>query len=109
MMTQATAALHQAVAIQHRMDGAFCRYRDTGEPANQAFSNLTGTPAGVLALNVQDKVLHLKRKLMGIPTGTAASVGQPLNSAFLVAIEDLVAGLTGDSELPAEFRHRLAG
>jgi hypothetical protein len=28
----------------------------------------------VLALHVQDKVLHLKRKLMGIPIGTSASV-----------------------------------
>jgi hypothetical protein len=63
----------------------------------------------MLTLHIQDKVLHLKGKLVGIATGTAAPVGQPLNSAFLVAVEDLVAGLAGDSELPAKFRQWLAG
>jgi hypothetical protein len=33
---------------------------------------------------------------------TAASVRQPLNAALLIAIEDLVAGLAGNAELPAE-------
>ena len=82
---------------------------DVGESADQALSDLTSAPAGVLTLHVQDKVLHLKGKLMGIAIGTAASVGQPLNAAFLIAIKDLVAGLAGDSELPAEFGHRFAG
>jgi len=31
-MAQATAALHQTVAIQHRMDGAFGGDGDAGEP-----------------------------------------------------------------------------
>src|SRR5713101_2918410 len=108
-MTRSTASLHQTVAIQHRMNGAFGRYRDTGEPADQALSDLTSTPGGVLALHVQDIVLHLKRKLVGIPIGTPASVGQPLNATFLIAIEDLITRLAGDRELSAEFRHRLAG
>jgi hypothetical protein len=63
----------------------------------------------VLPLNVQNVVLHLKRKLVGIAIGTPASVGEPVNAAFLIAIEDLVAGLAGDAKLPAKFRHRLAG
>jgi hypothetical protein len=46
---------------------------------------------------------------MGIAIRTPAPVGQPLNATFLVAIKDLVAGLAGDRELSAEFRHRLAG
>ena len=102
MTTQATAALHQAMAIQHRMDGALGGDFDVGESADQALSDLTGTPAGVLTLHVQDKVLHLKRQLIGIPIGAAAPVGQPLNSTFLVAIEDFVAGLKGDTKLPAK-------
>jgi hypothetical protein len=69
----------------------------------------SGAPAGVLALHVQDKVLHLKGKLVGIAIGTAASVRQPLNAAFLITIENLVTGLAGNSELPAEIRHWLAG
>jgi len=63
----------------------------------------------MLVLNVQDEVFHLKRKLMGIANGAPAPVRQPLDPAFLVTIEDLVAGLAGNPELPAEFRHRLAG
>src|SRR5260370_13154630 len=91
------------------MDGAFGGDLDPGEPADQALSNLTSSPGAVLALHIQDKVLHLKGKLMGIPIGTTASVGQPLNSTFLVTIEDLVAGLARNPKLSAEFRHRLAG
>ena len=41
--------------------------------------------------------------LLGTP------VRQPLNAAFLVAIEDLVTCFAGNAELPAEFRHWLAG
>src|ERR1700730_13454414 len=97
------------MAIQHRMNRAFGGDLDTGEPPDQALSNLTSSPGDVLALHVQDKVLHLEGKLMGIPIGTAAPIGEPLDSTLLVAIEDLVACLTGDPELPAQFRHRLAG
>jgi hypothetical protein len=32
-----------------------------------------------------------------------------LNPTLLVAIEDLVTGLAGDTKLPAEIRHLLAG
>src|SRR5450432_4515251 len=91
------------------MDGAFGRDLDSGESADQAFSDLTGTPAAVLALHVEDIVLNLKGKLMSIAIGAPAPVGQPLNPALLVAIEDLVPGLAGDPELSAEFRHGLAG
>jgi len=31
------------------------------------------------------------------------------NAAFLIALEDLVPGLARDAEIPAKFRHRLAG
>src|SRR5713226_2322247 len=64
------------------MDGAFGGDLDTGEPPDQTLADLPGTPGGVLALNVQDKVLNLKGKLMGIPTRTPAPVRQPLNAAF---------------------------
>jgi hypothetical protein len=36
-------------------------------------------------------------------------VGQPLHPAFLVAIEDFIAGLTRDPKLPAQVRDWLAG
>jgi hypothetical protein len=63
----------------------------------------------VFTLHVQDKVLHLKGKLMGIAIGAPASVREPLHPAFLVTIEDLIASFAGNPELPAKFRHWLAG
>ena len=107
--THATAALHEAVAIQHRVDGALGRHSNTREPAKQTLTDFARTPAGVLTLDVQDVVLYLEWKLVGIAIRAPASVGEPLNAAFLVAIEDLVAGLTGNTKLPAKFRHGLAG
>src|ERR1700733_13461968 len=85
------------------MDGALGRNLDVGEPADQALSDFPSAPAAVLPLHVQDEVLHLKRQLIGIAIGTTASVGQAFDPAILVAIKNLVAGLAGDSELPAKF------
>src|SRR5215469_14764226 len=108
MTTDAAAPLHQAVAIEHGMDGAFGRNGDAGEPADQTLADLARTPTGVLMLHAQDVVLHLKGEFIGVAIGTSAPVGQPLHPTFLVAIKDLVAGLAGDAELPAQLRHGLA-
>ena len=70
-----------------------------GKAAEQALANLPRTPAGMRVLHVQDVVLQLKGQLIGIAIGTSASVGEPVNAAFLIAIEDLVAGLARDPEL----------
>ena len=91
------------------MDGALGWNFDPGESADQALANLSCTPGGVLAFHVQDEVLYLERQLVGIVVGTPAPISEALNAAFLIAVEDLVAGLTGNPKLPAKFRHRLAG
>src|SRR5215471_15850411 len=96
------------MAIQDRMDRTFSRNCDARESAQQALSDFTGTPAGVLPLHVENIVLYLKRQLVRIVMGSTAAVGQPLHPTFLIAIEDLVTGLAGDAELPTQFRHRLA-
>jgi hypothetical protein len=44
----------------------------------------------MLMLHIQDVVLHLKRKLMGVATGTTTSTGESLHAALLIAIDDLV-------------------
>lgn len=54
----------------------------------------------MLRLQVLDRVLHLKGKVHE----HSDRVRQSLNSAFLVAILNLVAGLAGNAELPREFR-----
>jgi len=76
---------------------------------NKAFADLASAPARMLVLYVQDEVFDLKRKLVGVAIWTSASVGQPLKATFLIAIENLVAGLAGNAKLPAKFRHWLAG
>ena len=91
------------------MDGAFGRKLDIGKAAEQALANLPRTPAGMRVLHVQDVVLHLKGKLMSVAIGTAVPVGEPLHTALLIAIDDPVAGLAGNPELPAQIRHGLAG
>src|SRR5229473_8426594 len=107
-MTQATAAFHQAVAIQHCMDRTFGRDRHSGEPPDQTLPDFTSTPAAVLALDVQNVVFNLKRKLTAKAIGSATPIRQSLDPAFLIAIKDLVAGFAGNPKLPAEFRHRVA-
>src|SRR5712671_3092748 len=97
------------MAIEHRMDGALGRDRNSGESAQEALANLARTPARVLALHVQDEVFHLEGKLIRIAVGPSASVRQPLYPTLLVAIEDFVARLARDPKLPAEIRHLLAG
>jgi hypothetical protein len=74
------------MTIQHRMDGAFGGDGDSGESAEEALANLAGTPTRVFALHVENEILHLKRKLMGVAVGASASVGQPLHPTLLVAI-----------------------
>jgi hypothetical protein len=46
---------------------------------------------------------------MSIAVGAATSICQPLEAAFLIAIEDLVTGLARNPKFRAEFRHGLAG
>src|SRR5215470_5083043 len=87
------------------MDGAFGGDGNTGEHARQTLANFASAPAGMLTLHIQDVVLDLKRKLVSVTIGTSASVREPVNPAFLVAIEDLVAGFARNPELPAQFRH----
>src|SRR5215469_15657545 len=83
--------------------------RRHGKPADEPFAEFSRTPAGVLSLHVQHIVFYLKGKLIRVAIRTSASIGEPLNAAFLVAIENLVAGLARDPKLPTKFRHRLAG
>ena len=53
--THAAATLDQAMAVPHRMDGAFCWNWNSGKSEANA-RGFASTPAGVLVLHVQDKV-----------------------------------------------------
>src|SRR5260370_21254444 len=97
----APAPLDEGMVNEHRMDGALGRDGNSGESAQEARANLEGTPAGVLALHVQDEIFHLEGKLIRIAVGSSASVRQPLHPTLLVATEDLVACLARNPKLPA--------
>ena len=102
-------ALDKAVTIEQRMDGTVGRNFNPRKSADQTLTNLSSTPGGVFVLQVQDVVLYLEGQLVSVVMGPSASVCEALNAAFLITVEDLVPGLAGDAELPARFRHRLAG
>jgi hypothetical protein len=104
----ASATLDQAVAIQHSMNRALGRNRDARESAAQAFANFASTPARVLVFHVQNIILHLEGKLIGVAIGPTTSIGQTLNIALLIAIKDLIASLARDPELAAKLGQRLA-
>src|SRR6266702_3160699 len=97
------------MAIEHRMDGALGRDGNSGESAQEALANLAGTPAGVLALHVQDEIFHLEGKLIRISVGSSGSVRQPLHPTLLVATKDLVACLARHLKPPGAIRQWLAG
>jgi hypothetical protein len=52
------------------MDAAFGGNLDPNESPRQVLPDLASIPAMVLTVNVEDVVLHLQGKLMGMPIGT---------------------------------------
>src|SRR5258708_16587230 len=91
------------------MDGALGRDPDIAvQWANQELANVASTPMRLLALEGDDQALDLGWQLVGVAHGAARAMPQRCDPAILVALEDLVAGLAGDPELPADFGHRFA-
>lgn len=52
-------------------------------------------------LDAEDGALDLVGQAVGLPVGRPAAVVEPIQTAFLVAVEDLVAGDPRNAELPA--------
>ena len=102
------AALDQAVAIENRMDGALGRNPDIAvEPPDQELADLARAPVRLLGLQPDDQALDLLRQLVGIAHRPARPIAQGRKPVLLVAIENLVAGLAGYPEIPADVRHGL--
>ena len=96
------------MAIEHRVHRADRRQLDVAMQPPQLLADLRGAPARPFALQLHDQLLDLERQLIGLPVRPAAAIGQAVQPAVLVALEDLVAGLARDIELPAQRRHLLA-
>ena len=100
--THSAAALNQSMAIENCMNGALGWNRDLRESAQQLFADLSSTPAGVLLLYVENELLHLERKLVGVTIRTATSIRETFQTAILIAIKDLVPCLARNAEFPAQ-------
>ena len=69
---------------------------------DQQLADLAGAPVRLLALEADDQALDLTRQLVGVAHRPPRAIAQGLEPVLLVAVEDLVAGLAGYAELPAE-------
>jgi hypothetical protein len=97
------------VAVEHRMHGALGRQAHVaGELADEEFPYLTRPPMRLVALEIDNQPFHRVGQLVGIAHRPPRAIGQRIQSLVLVAIEDLVAGLTGNAERAAHLAHALA-
>jgi hypothetical protein len=87
----------------HRAPG-----RDThiaGKTPDKQLTDLPGAPMRLLALAFDNHPINGSRQLIGIPHGPARTVAQRLKAVIPVTIENLVPGLAGNPELPAQIAH----
>src|SRR5437762_14280569 len=62
----------------------------------------------LVTLGRDDQALELMRQLVGVANRPARTVGQGLETVFLIALKDLVAGLARDAERATDLAHRVA-
>src|SRR5690349_18965736 len=99
----------QAVAIEHSVDRADGRDFDAvRQSSHQALADLACSPAGFLAPGCDDCRSDLLGQLVGIPKGPAGPIAETFQPTFLITVKDLVPGLPGNAELPAQGSHALA-
>jgi hypothetical protein len=95
--------------IQDGVDGAdgghFDRVRQSPQ---QALADLAGTPVWFLAPGGDDCRFYGLGQLIGVPMRPSRAIAQTLESALLVAAENLIAGLAGNVEFPAQRGHIFA-
>src|ERR1700726_592857 len=96
------------MAVEDRMDSTFGRNPDIAvEPPDQQFPDLARAPVRFLGLEPDNQALDLFRQLVGITHRPPRAIAQGLKPVLPVAVENLVAGLAGYPEFPANIRHRL--
>src|ERR1700693_2473948 len=97
------------MAIEDGVNGAASRdLHFARQSSEEALPGLAGAPVGFLALSRYDGRFDLLGQLVGIAVGAPGTIREPLQSAFLITLEDLVAGLAGDLKLAAQRGHALA-
>src|ERR1039458_847438 len=97
------------MAIQDGVNGAASRdFYFARQSPKEALPDLAGAPVGFLALGRYDGRFDLLGQLVGVSMGAPGTIREPLQPAFLIAVDDLVAGLAGDLKLTAQRGHALA-
>jgi hypothetical protein len=76
--------------------------------ASQLLADLRCSPAGMFTPQLHNPLLDLQRQPVGMPVRATTAVSETLQSAILIALVDLVAGLARDIEFPAQHGHFLA-
>jgi len=104
----AVVTLHEAIAIEHGVNRAHRRRLDHRELADQLVANLGSTPRGVFLLDPKDRAFDLVGQPVGMPIGPTGAAVEPIETAGLVALVDLVASDPRDPELAAQRCHLLA-
>src|SRR5580693_1039900 len=97
------------MAIQDGVNGAASRnLHFAGQSSEEALPDLAGAPVRFLTLGRYDGRFDLLGQLIGIAVGAPGPIREPLQSAFLITLEDLVPGFAGDLKLAAQRGHTLA-
>src|ERR1700685_1921985 len=78
------------------------------QSAKEALPDLAGAPVWFLTLGRYDGRFDLLGQLVCISLGAPGTIREPLQSAFLIAVDDLVAGFAGNLKLAAQRGHALA-
>src|SRR5580700_7254118 len=109
MGPRSSGARHQSMAIQDGMNGAAgWDLHFTRQSAKEALPDLAGAPVRFLAFGRYDGRFELLGQLVCISVGAPGPIREPLQSAFLITLEDLVAGFAGNLKLAAQRGHAFA-
>src|SRR5580704_12223218 len=96
------------MAIQDGVNGAASRnFHFARQSSEEALPDLAGAPVGFLALGGDDGRFELLGQLVCISVGAPGTIREPLQSAFLITFEDLIADFAGDLKLAAQRGHAL--
>src|SRR5580704_11940697 len=78
------------------------------QSSKEALPDLAGAPVRFFALGRYDGRFDLLGQLVGVSMGAPGTIREPLQSAFLITLKDLIASLTRDLKLAAQRGHALA-
>jgi hypothetical protein len=104
----ASAVGDQTVSIEHGVDRADRWTREVGPPLAQPLAELRCAPRRVVLLEADDQGFDGRWQLIRVPIRPATPIAEAADADPLIPLRDLVPGLSGNAELVAQGRHRLA-